>query len=77
MITGYFMSSSQISIKSIAKFWIPVFTWSIIFLLLRLLGMLSEVPISMKEIIKSIFPILTNSYCQGSQKNVGFGPLKM
>lgn len=62
MITGYFMISSKISIKTISKFWVPVFTWSIIFLILRLLGMPSEVTISLKEIVKSILPILSSNY---------------
>lgn len=62
MITGYFMTSSRISAKSIFKFWVPVFTWSIIFLFLTLLGMPSEGIASFTEIVKSVFPIIFNRY---------------
>lgn len=62
MITGYFMTSSSISAKSILKFWVPVFTWSIIFLFLVLLGMPSEETVSLTEIVKSIFPTIFNRY---------------
>lgn len=62
MITGYFMISSNVSAKSIVKFWLPVFTWSLIFLVLTILGMPSEETVSLTEIVKSIFPIIFNRY---------------
>ncbi|MCH3997034.1 MAG: acyltransferase [Lactobacillus amylovorus] len=56
LITGYFMINSKISFGKLIKLWLPIFFWSL-FLFLFLGNHLS-----IKELIKAIFPILFGKY---------------
>lgn len=56
LITGYFMINSKISFGKLIKLWLPIFFWSL--LLFLFLGN----HLSIKELIKAIFPILFGKY---------------
>ena len=60
LITGYFQVESKFKAKKVIKIWIKVIFYSIvIYIFLLLLG---QVNFSLKDCIKSFFPILTNEY---------------
>lgn len=60
LITGYFQIESKFNTKKIINIWGKVLFYSIsIYIMLLLLG---QVNFNIKDVIKSIFPILTNEY---------------
>lgn len=59
LITGYFMINSNISLKKVAKLWLPVFFWSVV--LTIVVGSITH-RLTIVDIIKCIFPIIFNQY---------------
>lgn len=60
LITGYFMITSNISIKKLVKLWLPIFFWSVV--LFIVFGCVINHEFSIGNLIKSIFPILFSQY---------------
>ena len=60
LITGYFMINSNITLKKIIRLWLPILFWSLIWYLI--MGGVSGYSITVKGLIKSIFPIISAQY---------------
>ena len=60
LITGYFMINSRITLKKIVKLWLPIFFWSVILYLI--MGKFAGYSFTVKDLIKSIFPIVFAQY---------------
>lgn len=59
LISGYFLIDSHIKFEKVIRFWLPIFFWSII--LFVSIGVPNNC-FSIKNLIKSMFPILFNQY---------------
>lgn len=59
LITGYFMVNSKISIRKIAKLWLPIFFWSVLITLCFEIG---NHDFSAWKTIRSAFPIFFSQY---------------
>lgn len=60
LITGYFMSSSKITLKKLVKLWLPIFFWSEILYLI--MEKVAGYAFTAKGLIKSFFPIIFTQY---------------
>lgn len=60
LITGFFMSNSNISIKKMIKLWLPIFFWSLS--LCICITLITNNGLKLINIFKSMFPIIFNQY---------------
>lgn len=60
LITGYFQVNSKFKINKVINIWVKVIFYSIVIYIILLLT--GQIDFNIKDVIKSLFPILTNEY---------------